>query len=91
MNKKFIKLNIAEGDIVRITTPEAMGVIGIVEKIDVENDGIILKEISEAELITQIENAMEYDKALFALTDIKYIFKLNLTKKPIKKHGTNDS
>ena len=91
MNSKFIKNNLKKGDLIRITTNEAIGVIGKVDKIDIQNDGLVLKEIKEAQLLTQIENAMTYEKVLFPMVDIKYIFIFNLEIKPIKQNGGNDS
>jgi len=74
MNVTFIYKNIKVGDIIRITTPEAMGVIGKVTLIDPVNDGIVLEEIKETELLSQIESPMAYGKALFPISEIKYIF-----------------
>jgi len=82
MNIEFIKLNLKENDIVRITTHEAIGVIGKVSKIDVEHDGIVLKNIQETELLAQVENAIDYNTVLFPVSEIKYIFTLNLESKP---------
>jgi hypothetical protein len=84
MNSKFIKNNLKKNDLIRITTNEAIGVIGRVDKIDLQNDGLVLKEIKEAQLLNQIENAMTYEKVLFPMVDIKYIFVFNLEIKPIK-------
>lgn len=74
MNPVFIHNNLKEGDIVRITTPEAVGVIGKISLIDIANDGIVLKEIKETEVLSQIDNPMTYGKALFPISEIKYIF-----------------
>ena len=91
MNPTFIAMNLKEGEIIRITTPEAMGVIGKVNKIDLHNDGLILEEIAEVELLSQIDNVVPYKKAYFTISEVKYIFSFDLTKKPTEQNGTNDS
>jgi len=90
MNNTFVRKYLKKGDIVRITTKEAVGVVGRVEHIDIELDGIVLKEV-EAGIIEQVENSMSYDRVLFPLSEIKYIFIFNLTTKPVLKDGSNDS
>ena len=89
MNGTFIKKNVTKGDLIRITTKEAIGVIGRVEFVDVDCDGILLKEIESA-IMDQVEHAMTYEKVLFPMTDIKYLFIFNLTTKPNKDNGSND-
>ena len=86
----FVNKILKIGDIVRVTTKEAMGVIGKVLEIDLTGDGLVLKEVTDPDFAAQIDNPMKYDKALFTLSEIKYLFVLDLTK-PIKKHGSNDS
>lgn len=92
MNSLFLNDRIKPGDIIRITTKEAVGVIGKVTYIDLTNDGIELAGFKNAELREQIDNAIEFDTALFPISEIKYIFKLTLDEpKPIEYYGTNNS
>jgi ribosomal protein L24 len=83
MNAEFINKKIVVGDIVRITTKEAIGVIGKVTDIDSNNDGIEIEGLKATDL-KQIDNPIEFDTALFPISDIKYIFKIKLEEtKPI--------
>ncbi|KKL70346.1 hypothetical protein LCGC14_2105810 [marine sediment metagenome] len=91
MNPEFVLQIIDVGDVVRITTKQAVGVIGRVTSIHISKDGIVLEEVKDPDLQDQIDNQMTYDKALFPISEIKYIFVLDLTKKPTEEHGTNDS
>lgn len=90
MNAKFLNDRLSVQDIVRITTNEAIGVIGYVSYIDVANDGIEIEGIKDPEIKKQIDNLIEYDKALFAISDIKHVFKLNLIKST-KPHGKENN
>jgi len=82
MNVKFLYDRIKVGDTIRITTKEAVGVIGKVTKIDQAYDGIELEGLKNPDQLEQIDNAIEFDKALFSISEIKYIFKLKLEEKP---------
>ena len=91
MNKLFLNDRIRLGDTIRITTKEAVGVIGQVTQIDLANDGIELSGFKNPEQLRQIDNAIEFDKALFTISEIKYVFKITLEEKPIKQDGNNGS
>ena len=84
MNPKFVHDNIKMGDTIRVTTKFAVGVIGKVSEIAVTDDGLVLEEVKDEDLAKKIDNPMPYEKALFAISDIKYIFVLDLTTKPTK-------
>jgi hypothetical protein len=91
MNPTFVLRTLKVGDIVRITTKHATGVIGKITYINPADDGIVLEEVKDPALAEQIDNPMTYEMALFSLSEIKYIFVLDLTKKSIKENGSNDS
>jgi len=80
MNATFLNTRITPGDIIRVTTKEVLGVIGYVTCIDIENDGLEIQGIKDPELLKQIEHVVDYEIALFPISDIKYVFKLNLIK-----------
>ena len=90
MNVKFLYDRIKVGDTIRITTKEAVGVIGKVTKIDQAYDGIELEGLKNPDQLEQIDNAIEFDKALFSISEIKYIFKLKLEEKPTEQNGSDD-
>ena len=79
MNAEFLVNNIQINDVVRITTKVAVGVIGVVLKIDTVNDGLLLGYV-ERKHLDKIENAVDFTTALFPISDIIYIFTLDLTK-----------
>ncbi len=91
MNGTFLLREVKIGDVIRLTTDHAVGVIGKVKNVDIANNGIALEEVKDPTMAEQIENPMAYDKALFPISDIKYIFILDLTKKSNEFYGTNDS
>ena len=78
MNPRYVYKKIKVGDTIRITTKEAVGVIGTVLDIDMSEDGIEIQGLKDTKLLEQIDNAMEFETAIFPITDIKYIFKLKL-------------
>lgn len=78
MNKTYVHERIKIGDIVRITTKEAIGVIGKVLDIDTINDGIELEGLKNSEELEQIDNAIDFETAIFPITDILYIFKIKI-------------
>lgn len=83
MNPRYVFKKIQIGDVVRITTKEAIGVIGRVSDIDMSEDGIEITGLKENDELKQIDNPVEFETAIFPITDIKWIFKLKLdTKKP---------
>jgi len=90
MNKTYVHNTIKIGDVVRITTKEAIGVIGRVISIDTMNDGIELAGLKNSEELEQIDNAVAFETAIFPITDILYIFKIKL-EQITKNNGTNDS
>lgn len=78
MNPRFVYKKIKVGDTVRITTDIAVGVIGIVTDIDMAEDGIEVKGFKDTKFLEQINNAIEFETAIFPITEIKYMFKLKL-------------
>jgi len=78
MNPKYLYDRIKVGDTVRITTKLAIGVIGKVTDISPAEDGIEIQGFRENELLEQIDNAIEFETAIFPISDIKYLFKLQL-------------
>lgn len=86
MNSTYLHERINIGDTVRITTKQAVGVIGKVTDISPERDGIEIRGFKENELLEQIDNAIEFEIAIFPISDIKYLFKLQLNEiKPKEK------
>lgn len=81
MNAKFVFRKIDIGDIVRITTDQAVGVIGRVLDIDIDDDGIELEGLRGADELKQIDNPIEFETSIFPISDIKWIFKLKLENK----------
>jgi len=92
MNAIYLSERIKRGDTVRITTDTAVGVIGRVTDISPANNGIEIQGFKENELLEQIDNAVEFDKALFPISDIKYIFRVTLNEiKSTETNGADDS
>lgn len=79
MNADFVKKHLKINDTVRVTTKEAVGVIGVILEIDVSNNGIVLGYVDN-KYLDKIENAVDYTTALFPIDEILYIFTLDLTK-----------